>query len=554
MEPRNATMLESSGEDAILIETVKSIVTQRDRNESETEDDFFLVSQDQGEQYSGENVEVTTSHKHETKEVLTWIHLCRTCANTCDNLIPIFEGEGAEHDLSNKILKYLPIHISNNDTLPLQLCHKCAGMLLAWHELSEGCLSAEKKLLKLQETLENKQQDYPASLANFEVSTLVTTTTPTIVSNTTNSQPDQQIDAKNGAHDIEEINKSNRLKNQIMHERTTIHSYSRQKYKIFAGKHNNKINSIQIEAFNTIDEDPKNISSLTNNIANDQPIKCLPSQINIFSKMHSSNKSTSDKQKNKNTKDKSPARLTRANGAKETKDISIEHNAEMNANACLEKNTKQCKTERISSINDAAMICKFCNKKFPSRKSHWAHVRTHTGEKSYTCHICGKQFIQGGSLYYHLKHVHDGVKNHTCDICGRSFAMKTAMEDHRRIHTGERPYVCHTCGKTFKTKASLYIHSKIHTDEFPHKCIYCAKRFRWKQQMLSHLTVHTGEKNHTCDICGKGFGVKNDLTRHKRIHSEEKPYTCQQCGISFGQKRYLKSHERLRLGMCGYSQ
>ncbi|XP_025264024.1 zinc finger protein 569-like isoform X1 [Camponotus floridanus] len=558
MEPKNPTMLESSGEDAMLIETVKSIVTQRERNESETEDDFFLVSQDQDERYSGENVDEMTSHKHETKEILAWVHFCRTCANACDNLIPIFEDEGVEHDLPSKILKYLPIHISKSDTLPLKLCHHCAGTLLAWHELSEGCLSAEKKLLKMQETLENKQQYYPASLDNLEVSTLVTTITPSTVSNTTNSQPDQQIGVKNREHGVEEINKSNRLKNPIRHDRTTVHSYSRQRYKIFAEKYKNKICSFQTEVINTIDEDSKNISSFTNNIVHDQPIECLPSQVNTFPVMRSSNKSTNEqcKQTNKNTKDKgfNPIRLTHTNCAKE-KDISMEYTAEMDESiTCLKKNIKQSKIKRVASIDEAAMICKLCNKKFPSRKSYWTHVRTHTGEKSYTCHICGKQFIQSGSLYYHLKHVHDGVKNHACDICGRSFAMKTAMEDHRRIHTGERPYVCHTCGKTFKTKASLYIHSKTHTDEFPHKCIYCAKRFRWRQRMLGHLTVHTGEKSHTCDICGKGFGVKNDLTRHKRVHSEEKPYTCQQCGISFGQKRYLKSHERLKLGMCGYSQ
>lgn len=335
----------------------------------------------------------------------------------------------------------------------------------------------------------------------------------------------------------------------------TAHSYSRRRYKKFAGKHINKIISIQTGTFNTLDEDPKNISSPTNNIANDQAIKSSPSHINTLPKMYlrEMNKSTTDKQKNKIIKEKgsTPVGQTQvASCAKKMKDIPRIYES----NACLEENVKQYKTERVASIDDTAMICKPCNKKFSSRKSYWAHLRTHTGKKSYTCHICGKQFIQGGSMYYHLKHVHDGVKNHACDICGRSFAMKTAMEDHRRIHTGERPYVCHICGKTFKTKASLYIHSKTHTDEFPHKCVYCAKRFRWRQQMLGHLTVHTGEKNHMCDVCGKGFGVKNDLTRHKRVHSEEKPYTCQQCGISFSQKRYLKSHERLRLGMCGYSQ
>lgn len=198
----------------------------------------------------------------------------------------------------------------------------------------------------------------------------------------------------------------------------------------------------------------------------------------------------------------------------------------------------------VSAVN--SYDCKLCGKIFLSQDTLRAHMRVHTDAKRFTCHICGKQFGQTGSLYYHLKHVHGGVKQHSCDLCGRSFAMKAAMEDHRRIHTGERPYCCASCGKTFKTKASLYIHSKTHTDELPHKCSYCPKAFRWRQQMLGHLTIHTGQKNHVCDICGKRFGVKNDLTRHKRIHSEEKPFMCQQCGLSFGQKRYLKNHERTR--------
>ena len=35
--------------------------------------------------------------------------LCRLCANTDNQLIPIFRGEGLEHNLSNKIEKHLPI-------------------------------------------------------------------------------------------------------------------------------------------------------------------------------------------------------------------------------------------------------------------------------------------------------------------------------------------------------------------------------------------------------------------------------------------------------------
>ncbi|XP_032676918.1 uncharacterized protein LOC116846767 isoform X2 [Odontomachus brunneus] len=208
MEARNSTILESSPEDTMLFETVKSLI-KRDRKETENEDDFFLVSQVQETQYSDTNVKEETSHKHQMEETYQWMNLCRICANANDHLIPIFEGEGAELDLSNKILKYLPIHISRSDTLPLQLCYHCAVTILAWHELSKDCLNAEKKLLEMQHLLQDKQQvhnDVP--LINLDVSTPVTSSISTI-SNITISQTDQ-ANCKNNTQDTEEINKFNR--------------------------------------------------------------------------------------------------------------------------------------------------------------------------------------------------------------------------------------------------------------------------------------------------------------------------------------------------------
>lgn len=37
--------------------------------------------------------------------------LCRSCANSSDYLIPIYEGEGLEHQLEFKIQKHLPIQV-----------------------------------------------------------------------------------------------------------------------------------------------------------------------------------------------------------------------------------------------------------------------------------------------------------------------------------------------------------------------------------------------------------------------------------------------------------
>lgn len=46
------------------------------------------------------------------KDVILWNELCRICANASDKFIPIFSGEGLDHDLQEKIHTYLPVRVS----------------------------------------------------------------------------------------------------------------------------------------------------------------------------------------------------------------------------------------------------------------------------------------------------------------------------------------------------------------------------------------------------------------------------------------------------------
>uniref|UniRef100_A0A8D8R7Z5 Histone-lysine N-methyltransferase 2D n=1 Tax=Cacopsylla melanoneura TaxID=428564 RepID=A0A8D8R7Z5_9HEMI len=82
--------------------------------------------------------------------------LCRVCANQHDYLIPIFEGEGLDHDMPTKMEKHLPIKVRENDKLPTQMCYQCASTIIAWSDLHTNCLEADKKLTRMLRINEKK--------------------------------------------------------------------------------------------------------------------------------------------------------------------------------------------------------------------------------------------------------------------------------------------------------------------------------------------------------------------------------------------------------------
>ncbi|XP_026483000.1 zinc finger protein 69 homolog [Ctenocephalides felis] len=139
----------------------------------------------------------------------------------------------------------------------------------------------------------------------------------------------------------------------------------------------------------------------------------------------------------------------------------------------------------------------YCSKSFSDASALEIHIKSHTGEKHFTCTKCDKAFTEK----YHLdQHICASAREQILNS-NESSNQKRNIRAHTAKGPGERLHICKICDKTFTQLGSLKLHMLIHTGERPHICQICDKTFARLSTLKSHMLIHTGVRPNKCKVC-----------------------------------------------------
>ena len=111
-------------------------------------------------------------------------------------------------------------------------------------------------------------------------------------------------------------------------------------------------------------------------------------------------------------------------------------------------------------------------------------------------------------------------KVYPCCYCQKPLPSPSALREHELIHTGEKPFSCEVCGKGFTRKRNKKAHMIMHLEWIllisPLPLVI--EDIVWYGGRIHSGKVRTREKPFSCEVCGKGFTKKRNKKTHMIMH------------------------------------
>ncbi|XP_053408525.1 zinc finger protein 675-like isoform X2 [Mercenaria mercenaria] len=155
---------------------------------------------------------------------------------------------------------------------------------------------------------------------------------------------------------------------------------------------------------------------------------------------------------------------------------------------CLAKfsRKKYLETHMFKHSGEKPYMCETCGKAYRDEMHLKRHIRhVHDQIRNFECDICKERFFRADHLKCHrMRHFEPGLR---CEFCHKKFKVQIDLDRHLRLHTGEKKWFCHLCRHGFRYPVPYYNHMKKQHD------IERAEAEVWRKKMIEEKKKSNSE-------------------------------------------------------------